>query len=230
MAKVRVIGTYQPERTPLHGLDTRAKIGFLLLMTVAVFAAHSSLSLGICALLLAAALLLARITPMQLAAAMRPAGIVLAFALLTGTLCPAASGDIAIGPIGLSGAGFVRGAVSVVRIALVVGFSLVVASTTTQTQLVDAFTQIFSPLDHHPYTEGLFGAIPNVASKARRLTAIDGLMPDPTNLPTGCKFCTRCQHATDRCREEHPEMIDVGNGHLVRCFRAENTNAGGEQK
>ena len=55
-------------------------------------------------------------------------------------------------------------------------------------------------------------------------------MPDPTNLPTGCKFCTRCQHATDRCREEHPEMIDVGNGHLVRCFRAENTNAGGEQK
>ena len=146
MAKVRVIGTYQPERTPLHGLDTRANIGFLLLMTVAVFAAHSSLSLGICALLLAAALLLARITPMQLAAAMRPAGIVLAFALLTGTLCPAASGDIAIGPIGLSGAGFVRGAVSVVRIALVVGFSLVVASTTTQTQLVDAFTQIFSPL------------------------------------------------------------------------------------
>ena len=76
MAKVRVIGTYQPERTPLHGLDTRAKIGFLLLMTVAVFAAHSSLSLGICALLLVAALLLARITPMQLAAAMRPTGIV----------------------------------------------------------------------------------------------------------------------------------------------------------
>ena len=63
-----------------------------------------------------------------------------------------------------------------------------------------------------------------------RLVPIEGLMPDPTNLPTGCKFCTRCQHATDRCREEHPEMIDVGNGHLVRCFRAENTNAGGEQK
>ena len=82
----------------------------------------------------------------------------------------------------------------------------------------------------HPYTQGLFNSIPKLNEDVNRLVPIEGLMPDPTNLPTGCKFCTRCQHATDRCREEHPEMIDVGNGHLVRCFRAENTNAGGEQK
>ena len=82
----------------------------------------------------------------------------------------------------------------------------------------------------HPYTQGLFNSIPKLNEDVNRLVPIEGLMPDPTNLPTGCKFCTRCQYATDRCREEHPEMIDVGSGHLVRCFRAENTNAGGEQK
>ena len=82
----------------------------------------------------------------------------------------------------------------------------------------------------HPYTQGLFNSIPKLNEDVNRLVPIEGLMPDPTNLPTGCKFCTRCQYATDRCREEHPEMIDVGNGHLVRCFRAENTNAGGSQK
>ena len=75
----------------------------------------------------------------------------------------------------------------------------------------------------HPYTQGLFNSIPKLNEDVNRLVPIEGLMPDPTNLPTGCKFCTRCQYATDRCREEHPEMIDVGNGHLVRCFRAENT-------
>ena len=82
----------------------------------------------------------------------------------------------------------------------------------------------------HPYTQGLFNSIPKLNEDVNRLVPIEGLMPDPTNLPAGCKFCTRCQYATDRCREEHPEMRDVGNGHLVRCFRAENTNAGGEQK
>ena len=56
--------------------------------------------------------------------------------------------------------------------------------------------QIYSPGRHHPYTVGLFGAIPNIRSKAKRLTPIDGLMPDPTNLPEGCKFSPRCPHCT----------------------------------
>ena len=94
------------------------------------------------------------------------------------------------------------------------------------------YADVFSIFENrmHPYTQGLFNSIPKLNEDVNRLVPIEGLMPDPTNLPTGCKFCTRCQYATDRCREEHPEMIDVGNGHLVRCFRAENTNAGGEQK
>ena len=76
--------------------------------------------------------------------------------------------------------------------------------------------QIFSPLDHHPYTEGLFGAIPNVASKARRLTAIDGLMPDPTNLPKGCKFSPRCPKCMEICRQIEPNEYEK-DGHRIKC-------------
>ena len=54
----------------------------------------------------------------------------------------------------------------------------------------------------HPYTEGLFGSVPSLETNARRLAAIDGMMPDPTDLPKGCKFVDRCKYATDRCRAE----------------------------
>ena len=73
----------------------------------------------------------------------------------------------------------------------------------------------------HPYTEGLFGSVPSLEANARRLAAIDGMMPDPTNLPKGCKFVDRCKYATDRCREEVPQLTDMGDGHKVRCFRRE---------
>ena len=53
--------------------------------------------------------------------------------------------------------------------------------------------------DHpsHPYTIGLFGAIPNLESDVRRLANIEGLPPDPSNLPTGCSFAPRCPYATE---------------------------------
>ena len=71
----------------------------------------------------------------------------------------------------------------------------------------------------HPYTEGLLGSIPSLTAEVERLTPIEGLMPDPTNLPEGCTFCPRCRYATDRCRKEEPPLLDVGAGHLVRCYR-----------
>lgn len=78
--------------------------------------------------------------------------------------------------------------------------------------------QIFK--DHrHPYTEGLFGSIPKLDDESRKLSPIPGLPPDPTNLPTGCKFSPRCPYATDRCKEEHPDLSDRGERHLCRCFR-----------
>ncbi len=74
----------------------------------------------------------------------------------------------------------------------------------------------------HPYTEGLFASIPNIAEDVRRLKPIDGLMPDPTSLPKGCKFHTRCKYAQDVCRNEHPKMTLVNDRHIVRCFIQEN--------
>lgn len=68
----------------------------------------------------------------------------------------------------------------------------------------------------HPYTSGLFGSIPSLTSKVKRLNPIEGLMPDPADLPTGCKFNPRCKFATDVCRKEVPEEAIV-DGHVVRC-------------
>lgn len=74
---------------------------------------------------------------------------------------------------------------------------------------------IFSPGRHHPYTTGLFEAIPNLTAKARRLKPIDGMMPDPADLPAGCKFAERCSHCTDRCRAEEPGIF-TENGHRIK--------------
>lgn len=77
--------------------------------------------------------------------------------------------------------------------------------------------------DHtsHPYTIGLFGSLPGVAGDAKRLTPIAGLMPDPANLPQGCKFAPRCDHCMERCKKEEPELISLENDHQVRCFLVE---------
>lgn len=74
--------------------------------------------------------------------------------------------------------------------------------------------------DHtaHPYTQGLFGSLPNLDSTSKRLKAIKGLMPDPTNLPAGCNFCERCPHATSICQEQNPDYVEYKPGHFVKCF------------
>ena len=73
--------------------------------------------------------------------------------------------------------------------------------------------------DHptHPYTIGLFGAIPDLNSKVRRLSPIEGLPPDPTDLPQGCYFAPRCPHATDSCRAKHPTLQHLGGSHYCLC-------------
>lgn len=77
--------------------------------------------------------------------------------------------------------------------------------------------QIF---DHHrhPYTEGLFGSLPGLDDTRERLSPIPGLMPDPTNLPEGCKFNTRCPYCTEECQKEQ-KLVDIGDGHVVRCTK-----------
>ncbi|QNM16081.1 MULTISPECIES: ABC transporter ATP-binding protein [Fusobacterium] len=73
----------------------------------------------------------------------------------------------------------------------------------------------------HPYTHGLFGSIPSLDEECDRLKPIQGLMPDPTNLPTGCKFHPRCPHATELCSRQQPQITEVTPGHKVRCLICE---------
>lgn len=78
--------------------------------------------------------------------------------------------------------------------------------------------QIF---DHpsHPYTIGLFGAIPDMNEDEEWLHPIDGLPPDPTNLPAGCAFSPRCKYATDECRQGRIDVVKTPDGHDCRCCR-----------
>ena len=69
----------------------------------------------------------------------------------------------------------------------------------------------------HPYTIGLFGAIPDLSVDTRRLANIEGLPPDPTDLPTGCCFNPRCPHATDKCRTIKFPLTEVRPGHFCSC-------------
>ncbi len=70
----------------------------------------------------------------------------------------------------------------------------------------------------HPYTLGLFGSLPVLDSTERRLKPIKGLMPDPTDLPKGCRFYDRCPDATEKCAEAPPEEVEIALGHFVKCF------------
>lgn len=74
----------------------------------------------------------------------------------------------------------------------------------------------------HPYTEGLLYSIPRLDTPTGvRLEAIPGAVPHPLDLPKGCKFAPRCKYATDKCRGEEPELVEVEPGHKVRCFYPE---------
>lgn len=70
----------------------------------------------------------------------------------------------------------------------------------------------------HPYTQGLFGSIPNLDKKVRRLKPIAGLMPDPATLPDGCVFAERCPEVQNECRKGVIPNVEIAPGHFVRCM------------
>ncbi len=70
----------------------------------------------------------------------------------------------------------------------------------------------------HPYTLGLFNSIPNIEEDEDRLKPITGLMPDPTNLPSGCPFHPRCPKATKECSIKVPKTTELEPGHYVNCL------------
>jgi len=74
----------------------------------------------------------------------------------------------------------------------------------------------------HPYTEGLMYSIPRLDTPAdTRLEAIPGAVPHPLNLPKGCKFAPRCKYATDKCKQVEPELLEIEEGHEIRCHYPE---------
>jgi peptide/nickel transport system ATP-binding protein len=75
---------------------------------------------------------------------------------------------------------------------------------------------IFTGDRHHPYTVGLFGSIPSLESGTGRLTPIEGMMPDPTNLPPGCAFAPRCPRRTGGC-EDKAAPVYRRDTHSIAC-------------
>ena len=70
----------------------------------------------------------------------------------------------------------------------------------------------------HPYTNGLFGSLPDIDKDVEFLSPIEGLMPDPANLPSGCKFNPRCKYACPECSQQVPAFTETEPGHFVRCL------------
>ncbi|MEO8303180.1 MAG: oligopeptide/dipeptide ABC transporter ATP-binding protein [Betaproteobacteria bacterium] len=81
-----------------------------------------------------------------------------------------------------------------------------------------ASTRALFQSPQHPYTEALLSAVPVPdPTVQRRRIILAGDVPSPVELPTGCRFHTRCPHAFDRCRVEEPLLKEVVSGHFAAC-------------
>ncbi len=69
----------------------------------------------------------------------------------------------------------------------------------------------------HPYTRALLAALPTRDKRGRRLYSIPGTVPHPAYKPAGCPFHPRCEYRRPSCEQQHPVMVDHGNGHRARC-------------
>lgn len=87
-------------------------------------------------------------------------------------------------------------------------------------QIIETGTveDVYAKKFNHPYTAGLFKCIPDLKTNAPRLTPIKGNMPDPENLPVGCKFYDRCNYRMDKCAQKEPDLyINVTHG--IKCYK-----------
>ncbi|MDC7288351.1 ABC transporter ATP-binding protein [Blautia schinkii] len=75
---------------------------------------------------------------------------------------------------------------------------------------------IFGGQHLHPYTQGLFNAIPKLDVDTHRLETIEGLIPDPTVKIEGCRFADRCKYAMEKCKKA-PQLVEVEKGHYIKC-------------
>lgn len=70
----------------------------------------------------------------------------------------------------------------------------------------------------HPYTQGLLDSIPNLDDDKKRLNSIEGVVPNPFELPVGCSFAPRCKYAMDICKVEEPPQYIINGEHTTACF------------
>jgi peptide/nickel transport system ATP-binding protein len=72
----------------------------------------------------------------------------------------------------------------------------------------------------HPYTVGLLGSIPRLDHRLSRLATIEGMVPNMTALPRGCRFAARCPFVSDICIAAPPPLLPISPGHWSRCIKA----------
>ena len=72
----------------------------------------------------------------------------------------------------------------------------------------------------HPYTVGLLGSIPRLDRRTSHLATIEGMVPNMTRPPSGCRFAARCPFVSDICTAAPPPMAEVTPGHWSRCIKA----------
>ena len=86
-------------------------------------------------------------------------------------------------------------------------------------EIADSDEVIAHPM--HPYTQSLISAIPipdpNIARSRTRIP-LEGDVPSPLNMPSGCAFRTRCRYATERCAQECPSLTEIAPGHQIACW------------
>lgn len=73
----------------------------------------------------------------------------------------------------------------------------------------------------HPYTVGLMKCIPKFDSAVEKLYSIPGYIPHPSQFPEGCRFNDRCEYVKDICRQTMPDLIEMEEGHKVRCWQCQ---------
>ena len=71
----------------------------------------------------------------------------------------------------------------------------------------------------HPYTKALYRSIPSLDQDVDRLHVIPGMVSDPSNLPSYCTFCDRCEEKKAECSKHDPWIVDVEPGHWAKCFQ-----------
>ncbi|MDY0937809.1 ABC transporter ATP-binding protein [Pseudomonas viridiflava] len=72
----------------------------------------------------------------------------------------------------------------------------------------------------HPYTIGLMGSMPSIGPREGRLATINGRVPTPAEMPTGCRFAGRCPFVIQACHEARPPLLELTPGHFAACIRA----------